>query len=268
MEMEKEVNNSACLKWDFRLETPGEAVAAIKHSIRRERQFPECGSRGGREKHPCGNPDPIPVWERAPGVASVVWRVPGIFGSADLGVITAGIVWRSFLWNNSWNCLFPPGAGCRPLPACQGWFLDASRKALVPQEDSLGLLPCCFFGGWFQPRAWCSPCSHFSLGIPTLCGSSLLSPSLIPKFPGADLGSTWCSLHSFSTPSQTVLLRFIVGVFSLWIPRTPCSISKRGLCCLEQLIQSPEVTGSFFQCISSQGSSRLALALMDFECGT
>lgn len=62
MEMEKEANNSACLEWDFRLETPGEALAAIKHSIRRERQFPECGSRGGREKHPCGNPDPIPAW--------------------------------------------------------------------------------------------------------------------------------------------------------------------------------------------------------------
>lgn len=42
-EIDKEVNNSTCLKWDFSsgLGTLEEALATIKHLIRRERQFPE-----------------------------------------------------------------------------------------------------------------------------------------------------------------------------------------------------------------------------------
>lgn len=105
---------------------------------------------------------------------------------------------------------------------------------LVPQEDALGSLPFCFllFWHWFLPCAspsrwgWAGmlfsllpffpslgavPC--LSCGKPSSTGEFSAHPLPSPKVFRADLGSTWCSLHSFHTRLQTMLSRFIVDIF-------------------------------------------------------
>lgn len=105
------------------------------------------------------------------------------------------------------------------------------RKLLVPQEDALGLLPCCFVLFWVPPLRLCGcglgwadvlPAPDFpspgaaprpSWGKPSpVCAFSALTlPN--PGVSRADLGSAWCPLRSFPTRLQTTLSRFVVDIF-------------------------------------------------------
>ncbi|XP_032909641.1 uncharacterized protein LOC116993350 [Catharus ustulatus] len=117
-----------------------------------------------------------------------------------------------------------------------------------------------------------APCLVLSL-LPLLLGHPLWEPSAL-TLPNPKVSRSGKHL-ALSAHSPLHLRRCCRGSLLAFSPRGFPELlvpspdgNERGLSCLEHLIQPPEVTGSFFQCVSSQGSSRLALALMGFECGT